>query len=127
MAYAKCMKSLHELVPAPQRKPPSLSTFPSEVGARLRRQRMAFAWRQADLAERAGVSVQTVKAMEKGEPIAYESLLRLLLALGHGADFLRMLESPHFPTLRAQERYLELSATNTLKARRVRPEAEAAR
>ena len=125
--YAKGMKSLNELVPAPRRKPPSLSAFPSEVGARLRRQRMAFGWRQADLAERAGVSVQTVKAMEKGESIAYESLLRLLLALGHGADFLRMLESPHFPTLRAQELYLELSATDTLKARRVRPVAEAPR
>lgn len=118
------MKNLAELVPRSQRKPPSLSDFPTEVGTRLRRQRMAFAWRQADLAERAGVSVQTVKAMEKGEPIAYESLLRLLLALGHGADFLRMLESPHFPTLRAQERYLELSATSALTAKRVRSAAE---
>ncbi|MGO4701595.1 helix-turn-helix domain-containing protein [Dyella sp. 2RAB6] len=118
------MKNLRELVSGQQRKPPSLSDFPQEVGARLRRQRMAFSWRQADLAERAGVSVQTVKSVEKGDPVAYESLLRLLLALGHGVDFLRMLESPHFPTLRAQERYLELSATNALKARRVRSTLE---
>ena len=114
------MKTLMKMVSGQHRKPPLLSDFPREVGARLRRQRMAFAWRQADLAERAGVSVQTVKAMEKGEPVAYESLLRLLLALGHGVDFLRMLESPHFPTLRAQERYLELSQTPALPAKRVR-------
>ena len=117
------MKTLKEMVAEHRRKPPSLSEFPREVGDRLRHQRLAFHWRQADLAEQAGVSVQTIKAMEKGEHVSYENLFRVLLALGHGVDFLRMLESPHFPSLRAQERYLELTEPNALHGRRVRPMA----
>jgi transcriptional regulator with XRE-family HTH domain len=121
------MKSLSELVAERRHEPPSLSEFPREVGDRLRHQRMAFSLRQSDLAERAGVSVQTIKSVEKGESISYENLFRVLLALGHGVDFLRMLESPHFPSLRAQERYLELKSPRTLHAKRVRATAEGER
>jgi transcriptional regulator with XRE-family HTH domain len=81
---------------------------------------MAFDWRQSDLAERAGVSVQTVKALEKGEAVSYESLLRLLLAFGHGGDFLRMLEAPNFPHLRAHDRYLALREEDAPGATRKR-------
>jgi transcriptional regulator with XRE-family HTH domain len=115
-------KSLSDLITARRPAVPAISDFPREVGKRLRLERMAFEWRQADLAKRAGVSAQTVKSAEKGESISYESILRLLLALGHGGDFLQMLEAPNFPNLRAHERYLELktSSSKSLGGKRVR-------
>lgn len=108
------MKTLHELIYAHRREPPSLSDFPREVGDRVRLQRLAFSWCQAELAERADVSAETIKSMEEGGHIAIEDLYRVLLTLGHGVDFLRMLESPHFPTLRAHERYLELKSASEI-------------
>jgi DNA-binding XRE family transcriptional regulator len=118
--YAKCMKSLHEIVGLRPHQPPSLSDFPLAVGERLRRQRVAFRWRQVDLAEQAGVSVQTIKAIEKGKSISYENLIRVLLTFGHGTDFLRMLETPHFPNLHAQERFVELDQPEALQKKRIR-------
>ena len=114
------MKSLNEIVGRDVGGAPSLSDFPLAVGHRLRHQRVAFHWRQADLAEQAGVSVQTVKALEKGKTISYENLIRVLLAFGHGIDFLRMLETPHFPNLLAQERYVELDEPDALNKKRIR-------
>ncbi|WP_082582902.1 helix-turn-helix domain-containing protein [Frateuria sp. Soil773] len=117
------MKTLNDLVSSRRRQAVSIEEFPLAVGARVRRQRIAFDLRQSDLAKQAGVSVQTIKSAEKGEAISYESLLRVLLALGHGGDFLQMLDSPNFPHLRAHERFLELktSAAPDLKIKRVRP------
>jgi transcriptional regulator with XRE-family HTH domain len=117
------MKTLNEIISRQRPKPPSIADFPRSVGDRLRRQRVAFDWRQSDLAERAGVSVQTIKAMEKGEAVSYENLLRLLLVFGHARDFLQILEAPNFPDLRAHERFLELEATpaSNLAKKRVRP------
>jgi len=117
------MKTLNDLISPRHRSAPSIADFPRAVGDRLRRQRIAFDWRQADLAERAGVSVQTIKSLEKGKAISYESLLRVLLALGHGGDFLQMLDAPNFPHLRAHERFLELKAAPSrgLGGKRVRP------
>lgn len=115
------MKSLSDFITNRRPLPPSITEFPREVGERLRLQRVAFEWRQTDLAKRAGVSVQTVKSVEKGQAISYKSLLRLLLALGHGGDFLKMLEAPNFPHLRAHERYHALKTTPSLSGgKRVR-------
>ncbi len=117
------MRSLDDLI-SPRRTPvPSIADFPRALGVRLRRQRIAFDWRQADLAEQAGVSVQTIKSLEKGNAISYESLLRVLLALGHGGDFLQMLDAPHFPHLRAHERFIEMKTAPwpALGGKRVRP------
>lgn len=117
------MKSFNEFLSKGRPQAPSVAEFPSQVGGRLRRQRVAFKWRQADLAEHAGVSVQTIKSAERGDPISYESLIRLLIALGHGVDFLRMLDRPHFPSLSAQERFDQ--SIDGLSGKRVRTKARA--
>lgn len=116
------MKSLSEFLSPQRSSVPTIADFPREVGQRLRRARLAFEWRQIDVAKKAGVSVQTVKSMEKGKSVSYESLLRLLRALGFGADFLQMLDSPNFPNLRAHEHFLALktSPTRALRGNRVR-------
>lgn len=106
------MKQLSEFIGERPGKPVSMDNFPIEVARKLRLQRMAFMWRQADLAERAGVSVQTVKSVEKGEAISSWNLLRILLALDQGADFLKMLGSPNFPSLEAHEQYIQLTSSN---------------
>lgn len=116
------VKSLSDFIASRRIQTPSISDFPREVGNRLRLQRMAFEWRQADLAKRAGVSVQTIKSAEKGETISSESLLRILMALNQGADFLKMLEAPNFPNLKAHELFIELTHApgRNLGSRRVR-------
>lgn len=119
------MKSLSDFVASRRVKAPSMLEFPQEVGKRLRLQRMAFGLRQSDLAKKAGVSVQTVKSAEKGETISSESLLRLLLALSQGRDFLKMLETPNFPSLKAHEHFIQLMSAPLprLGGRRVRTKA----
>lgn len=116
------MRDLSDLMA--QRRPsvPTMDNFPLEVGRRLRLQRMAFKWRQADLAARAGVSVQTIKAIEKGQAVSSWNLLRILLALNQGADFLSMLAAPNFPNLRAHEQYVQLTGAKepNVLGRRVR-------
>ncbi|SAI71692.1 transcriptional regulator%2C y4mF family [Bordetella ansorpii] len=122
------MKTLDDLLRVDQGYEPVLSNMlevSRQIGERLRRQRVAFDWRQADVAERAGVSVQTVKAVEKGDPVSGESLLRLLLAFGHGCDLIRMLESPHFPDLDSHQRYVEMGGAATSVHKRVRGKAGA--
>lgn len=119
------MKQLSDFIGKRRVKTPSMDIFPMEVGKRLRLQRIAFRWRQSDLALRAGVSVQTIKTVEKGEAISSWNLLRILLALNQGADFLRMLEAPNFPSLKAHEHYLQLTSAKgqSLLGRRVRTKA----
>jgi transcriptional regulator with XRE-family HTH domain len=116
------MKQLSDFIGNRRVKTPSMDIFPIEVGRRLRLQRIAFRWRQSDLAVRAGVSVQTIKTVEKGEAISSWNLLRILLALNQGADFLKMLEAPNFPSLKAHEHFLQLTSAMgpSLLGRRVR-------
>lgn len=53
----------------------------STLGAALTAERVDRSWRQADLAERAGVSLRTVQHLEAGEPIRTDTLIRVMRAL----------------------------------------------
>ncbi|RZU45101.1 DNA-binding XRE family transcriptional regulator [Fluviicoccus keumensis] len=54
----------------------------SDLGSRLREQRLAQALTQTDLALRAGVSAGTVKNLEGKGQSSLESLIRIVVALG---------------------------------------------
>jgi transcriptional regulator with XRE-family HTH domain len=54
----------------------------TELGQRLRSQRLAQDLKQADLAARAGVSEGTVRNLENKGQASLESLLRIVAALG---------------------------------------------
>jgi len=54
----------------------------AELGLRLKAVRLSQSLSQADLAERAGVSVGTVKAIEKTGQSSLASLVRVVQALG---------------------------------------------
>lgn len=57
-------------------------TVLSELGARLRRHRLALDLSQKDLAHEAGVSKRTLERVEAGRSTQTDSLLRVLRALG---------------------------------------------
>lgn len=54
----------------------------TELGLRLKRQRLAQALTQQDLAERSGVASGTVKNLESKGVSSLESLIRIAMALG---------------------------------------------
>lgn len=62
---------------------------------RLRAQRQARSWPQSELARRAGVSRQTIRAAEHGRPVTWYTLGRLASALGVSrAELLGEVETP---------------------------------
>lgn len=116
------MKSLDEILLAGRPRSVSLEALPSVLGERIRQQRLAFEWRQSDLAVRAGVSTQTIKAMETGANVSLLSFLQVLNVLGHGPDLVHLLERPHFPSLEAMSRHEALlqGASGPASKRRMR-------
>lgn len=54
----------------------------AELGLRLKAARLSQSLTQADLAERAGISVGTVKALERTGQTSVASLVRVVQALG---------------------------------------------
>lgn len=53
-----------------------------ELGTRLRAQRLVKGLSQADLAERAGISISTVKLIERKGQCTLENFMRLITGLG---------------------------------------------
>ncbi|MCC8106155.1 MAG: helix-turn-helix domain-containing protein [Clostridiales bacterium] len=54
-----------------------------EFGKRVRDSRIAAGYSQSELAERAGVAMNTLVRLEKGENTAFENVLNVLRALGN--------------------------------------------
>jgi hypothetical protein len=58
--------------------------------------------------------------MENGRSISSDNFLRVLSALEHGVDVLKVLEQPHFPSMEAFDRFEALgqrSAGTAIRAR----------
>ena len=58
----------------------------TELGQRLRAQRLAQSLTQAELAERAGIGVNTVKLLERKGQCTLENFVRVALGLGLADD-----------------------------------------
>ena len=65
-----------------------------ELGARVRRERMAQSLKQKVLAAKAAVSVDTLSALENGRPVTTQTLARVLAALGYGEALGNVLPPP---------------------------------
>ena len=76
----------------------------AQVGQRLQRTRLQQNVTQAQLAERAGVSLRTVSAAEAGEDVRLSTLIRLMRALGRLDNFDALLPPPKASPLELVER-----------------------
>lgn len=65
-----------------------------ELAKRLRQQRLAYAWTQVELAERAGVTVASLKRFETTGEISLIRLLQLCFTLHAIDDFEMLLREP---------------------------------
>jgi putative transcriptional regulator len=65
-----------------------------ELGARVRRQRVAQGLKQQELAARAAVGKNVVSALENGRSVTVESLARVLQALGFRDALVNLLPAP---------------------------------
>jgi len=65
-----------------------------EVADSLRAQRLAFGWRQADLANRSGVPIATLRRFERSGQIGFHALAKLVVTLGLVDNFLAALKRP---------------------------------
>ena len=75
------------------------------IGRRLRRQRLAKGWTQQELAERAGVSVSTLKLMEQQGKGSLQRLAKVAVVLGIDGDLRSLFSGQRsFESLDAVER-----------------------
>jgi len=89
---------------------------PEEVSLRLaehvKRLRLKHKWKQSTLAERAGVSLPTLRRFEQTGLISLKHLLRLAFTLGRLDDFLSLLEPSAAGSIKEMER---IAAANERK------------
>lgn len=62
----------------------------TELGQRIKRNRIDMQLTQSDLAKKSGVAVRTISTMESGRDFRIESLIRVLRVMGY-ADNLELL------------------------------------
>ena len=65
-----------------------------EVADSLRAHRLALGWRQADLTERSGVPIATLRRFERSGQIGFHALAKLAVTLGLVDSFLAALKRP---------------------------------
>lgn len=76
-----------------------------KIGQRLRRQRLAKGWTQYELAERAGVSVSTLKLMEREGKGSIQRLAKVAVVLGIDGDLRSLFSGQRsFDSIAAVER-----------------------
>jgi len=69
------------------------------LGQRARQLRLMRKWRQAEIAERAGVGVATIHRFEKTGASSIENVLRIAIALNAEAAFDKLFEAPAYVSL----------------------------
>lgn len=82
------------------------------LAARVKALRLARGWKQATLAERAGVSLASLRRFEASGRASLQHLLALAFALGRLDDFDALLQAPRASSL------AELEAAETRPSRR---------
>lgn len=74
-----------------------------ELADRLKQVRLLRRWKQSTLAERAGVSLATLRRFEQTGQVSLKSLLRLSFALGRLSDFGALMQAPPADSIAALE------------------------
>jgi transcriptional regulator with XRE-family HTH domain len=74
-----------------QRNP---NTLIRDIGGRLRKLRLAAGWTQAELAERAGVGLSTLKLLERSGKGSLQRLARVAVALNVDGELRELFREP---------------------------------
>ena len=93
------------------KKPEEVVTLLCE---RLRKERLYLEMTQADVATRAGVSVNTVSNLEAGRNVSFENLVRVAMVLGRLQE-LEELFKPHLNSVNDILRYESNTARQRIK------------
>lgn len=76
-----------------------------EIGKRLRTHRLARGWTQAELAERAGISLSTLKLMESQGKGSFQRLAKVAVILNLDAELRSLFDTPiRYESMEAVER-----------------------
>lgn len=78
-----------------------------DLAAKLKALRLDQGWKQSTLAERAGVSLASLRRLEGSGQGSLKNLLRLVFALGRIDDFAAVLEPPPARSIAELERRRE--------------------
>lgn len=70
-----------------------------ELSERVRRRRKEKGFTQAQLAERSGMSLASYKRFEQQHEIAFDSLIKVAIALGCEKDFDTLFSTPQFSSI----------------------------
>ena len=65
-----------------------------EIGGRIRTHRLARGWTQAELAERSGISISTLKLLEKEGKGSLQRLDKVAVILSLDADLRELFDGP---------------------------------
>ena len=93
------------------KKPEEIVTL---LCARLRKERLYLEMTQADVATRAGISVNTVSNLEAGRNVSFENLVRVAMVLGRLKE-LEELFKPHLNSVNDILRYESNTARQRIK------------
>ena len=93
------------------KKPEEIVTLLCE---RLRKERLYLEMTQADVATRAGISVNTVSNLEAGRNVSFENLVRVAMVLGRSKE-LEELFKPHLTSVNDILRYESNTARQRIK------------
>ena len=93
------------------KKPEEVVTLLCE---RLRKERLYLEMTQADVATRAGISVNTVSNLEAGRNVSFENLVRVAMVLGRSKE-LEELFKPHLNSVNDILRYESNTARQRIK------------
>jgi len=92
---------MDKIPPFKQRNPVQLVR---EIGGRIRKQRLARGWTQAELAERSGVSLSTLKLLEREGKGSLQRLAKIAVGLNLDSELRGLFaETTHYESIEAVE------------------------
>lgn len=76
---------------------PTIESIPVQIARRIKERRLALGWSRVRLANRAAVSVETLRAFERTGQVALHRLVRLAVVLGLRDEMEKLFATPPPP------------------------------
>lgn len=89
-----------------------------EIGGRIRKHRLARGWTQAELSERSGVSLSTLKLLEREGKGSLQRLAKIAVVLNLDSELRGLFSEPtHYESMEAVERSARQRAPSPRKTK----------